>query len=113
MGKTENKKIAAYLGFCIRAGKVTYGVDNMENLKKGVFLLIVDEALGESSFKTVRKIGERFACKLLVGKTGALGAVLHKPTVKAVAVKDKNLAEAILSVVSGEFEFKIYSGGNN
>ena len=112
METTENKKIEAYLGFCIRCGRISFGVDDMEKQKK-TFLLIADESLGESSLKTVKKLQEKFGCKLLMGKSGVLGGLLHKPAVKAVAIKEKNLAEAILSVVSGEFDFKIYSGGNN
>ncbi|MBQ7879162.1 MAG: hypothetical protein IJ317_00790 [Clostridia bacterium] len=112
MEKTEIKKMESYLGFCIRSGKISFGVDDSEKQKKA-FLLIADENLGESSLKTMKKLKDKFGCALLIGKSGLLGELLHKPTVKAVAIKDKNLAEAILSVVSGEFEFKIYSGGNN
>ncbi len=113
MEKTGNKKLDAYLGFCIRSGKITFGVDDAEKQKKGVFLLIADEGLGESSFKTLLKVKQKFACPTLIAEKGVLGERLHRPAVKAVAIKDKNLAEAILSVIDGEPQFKIYSGGNN
>ncbi|MBQ8657823.1 MAG: hypothetical protein IJ506_01690 [Clostridia bacterium] len=113
MERAKVKKLETYLGFCIRAGKITFGVDGIESLKKGVKLLLADEGLGESSFKTMQKLREKFECPLIVLACGELGERLHRPAVKAVAIKDKNLADAILSVADGEPQFKIYSGGNN
>ena len=113
METTVIKKLQTYLGFCIRSGKITFGVDRIETLKKGVKLLLADEALGESSFKTMRNLKEKFACPLMTVPKNGLGELLHRPAVKAVAIKDENLAAAILSVASGEPQFKIYSGGNN
>ena len=110
METTENKKIEAYLGFCIRCGRIAFGVDDMEKQKK-TFLLIADESLGESSFKTVKKLQEKFGCKLLIGKSGALGGLLHKPAVKAVAIKEKNLAAAVLSAAAARTKLKLIRGG--
>lgn len=106
-------KVETYLGFCVRAGKIVYGVDNVENARKGVYLLIADEALGASSLKIVIKAQEKLACPLLIAKQGALSEFLHRPTVKTVAIKEKNLAAAILSALAEEPQLKLYSGGNN
>ena len=109
----EKSKIETYLGFCIRARKIALGADDIEKQKKSVFLLVCDESISPNSFKTIEKAREKFACPLLITPTDTLGALLHKPAVKAVAIKDKNLALAILSVVNGEPQFKLYSGGTN
>lgn len=109
----RNGKIEAYLGFCIRSGKIAFGVDRAEVLKKGVYLLIADGALSENSFKAFVKLQEKFRCPLLVTEGGALGELLHRPVVKAAAIKDKNLASAILSAAEGDVRYKLYSGGNN
>lgn len=113
MERTSLKKIQTYLGFCIRSGKITFGVDGIESLRKGVVLLLADEALGESSFKTLKKLQEKFSCEMILCPRGELGELLHRPAVKAVAIKDKHLADAILSVADGEPQLKIYSGGTN
>lgn len=108
------EKISSYLGFCIRSGKITYGVDGAESLKKGVYLLIADGALKENSMKVMAKLKDKFSCPLVVTGEGELGEALHKPAVKAVAVKEKNLAAAILAAVKEtEEDYKIYSGGTN
>ena len=109
----EKGKLDAYLGFCIRARKIVFGVDNLEKQRKGVCLILSDGAIGPNSMKILIKAKEKFDCPLLVSEAGVLGERLHRPAVKAVAITDKNLASAILSVVHSEPQFKIYSGGND
>lgn len=109
----EKSKTETYFGFCIRARKIVFGTDEIEKQKKGVFLVVTDGALSENSRKTVSKAVERLACPWLTTKDGMLGEILHRPAVKAAAIKDKNLASAILSVAESELQFKLYSGGNN
>lgn len=104
-------KIETYLGFCVRAGKIVYGADNVENQKKGVKLLIFDRAISPNSLKVLIKSQERLQCPVLETTENVLGAYLHKPAVKAVAIKDEHLASAILSVVDDDPQFKLYSGG--
>ncbi len=106
-------KIETYLGFCIRAGKIVFGMDNIEKERKGIYLLLVDGGIGKNSLKLMERAKEKFACPLFQTETGALGKLLYRPAVKAVAITDKNLASAILSVAESEPQFKLYSGGCN
>ena len=109
----QNNKISTYLGFCIRSGKIVFGVDRAEALKKGVHLLIADSTLSENSMKVLVKLKEKFSCPLLVTEGVSLSELLHRPAVKAAAVKDKNLASAILTASASDAQYKLYSGGNN
>lgn len=109
----ERSRVESYLGFCMRAGKIVFGVDGIEQQKRGVFLLIFDEAIGENSFKAVQKSMIKHGCPLIQAERETLGTLLHKPSVKAVAIKDKNLALAILREIEGETQLKLYSGGTN
>ena len=109
----EKSKIETYLGFCVRARKIAFGADGIEALKKDVFLIVCDQSISPNTFKTIEKAREKFSCPLLITPPDELGALLHKPAVKAAAIQDKNLALAILSVVNGDSQFKLYSGGTN
>ena len=109
----QNDKISTYLGFCIRSGKIVFGVDRAEALKKGVHLLIADSTQSENSMKVLVKLKEKFSCPLLVTEGVSLSELLHRPAVKAAAVKDKNLASAILTASASDAQYKLYSGGNN
>ena len=109
----DKSKIETYLGFCIRAGKIIFGVEMIERQKKGVKLLMADGAIGKNSFKPTVQAHEKFGCPLLITAEGQLGALLHRPAVKAVAVKDGHLATAIVDVATSDPQFKLYLGGNN
>lgn len=109
----ERSKIETYLGFCIRARKIVFGAESIEKKRKGVYLLIVDEAVGRDSLKSVLLAKERLGCPLYRTDKGVLGEWVHRPAVKAAAVTDKNLASAMLAAAEGEPQFKSYSGGNN
>ncbi len=106
-------KIETYIGFCIRARKLLFGVDNIEKQRKGVYLILADEALGDNSYKVLKKSKEKFDCPLLTASKGVLAAHTYREKVKAVAVTDKNLAAAILSALDCEPQYKFYSGGND
>jgi len=106
-------KIETYLGFCIRCGKIVFGVEELEKQKKGVYLILADEGLGASSQRLVEKARESLRCPMLTAKKGVLGELLHRPAVKVAALKDKNLASAVLTAVDSEPQLKLYSGGNN
>lgn len=105
-------KISTYLGFCIRAGKISFGVDRIETQKRA-YLLIADGALSENSKKIMIKARERMRCPLLITENGLLGELTRRPTVKAVAVTEEQLAKAILKESQGKPELKLYSGGQN
>lgn len=109
----QNAKIAAYLGFCIRAGKATFGVDSLEEKKKGVFLIVADGALSESSMKNAVRLKDKFSCPLVVTEKGVLGTFISRPAVKVMGVGEKHLAEAIVKEAENIEELKLYSGGTN
>ena len=109
----EKNKIETYLGFCIRAGKIIFGVELIERQKKGVKLLMADGAIGKNSFKPTVQAHEKFGCPLLITAENELGALLHRPAVKAIAITDENLAAAIVAEAKNQPQLTFYSGGNN
>ena len=111
--RLEKSKIETYLGFCVRAKKIVYGVDEVEKQKRGVYLLIFDASLGQNSLKVMRKAQETLGCPLVESNAGTLGERLHRLGVKAVAIKDKNLADAIVNSMASEPQFKFYFGGTD
>lgn len=96
-------KIETYLGFCLRARKIALGSGTIDTLKKGVYVIIVCSTASENSFKLAIKYANRFSCPLLICKTGLENAV-HREGCKLAAVKDAELAKAILANVGGDYE---------
>ncbi len=102
-------KAESYIGFCIKAGKLTCGFNAVESLKKGVYLLLLCDTASENGKKSAEKLRKRFGCEMLLfcGKT--LADVTGREGCKLAAVREQNLAKAILSVE--DENIRKYSGG--
>ena len=87
----RNDKLTTYFGFCIKANKIIFGLENLEK-KRGVDLLVVDESLSPKSMENAKRLKEKFACPMLVFGEEKLGEILLRPKVKMAGIKDKNLA---------------------
>ena len=72
----ETGKIGAYLGFCMRSGKIALGVGRAGALEKGVFLLMADGTISENPRKALRKLQSRFSCPLVTAEEISLGDLL-------------------------------------
>lgn len=104
----SKSKVEAYLGFCVKARKITIGSGAIENLKKDVYLVVVCSTGSQNCFKLALKYKNRFSCPLVICKCGLENA-LHKQGCKLAAVSDKGLAEAIIAEACEEYE--LYAGG--
>ena len=87
-------KIESYIGFALRAGKVTLGVNAIQTVKRGVYCLLLDMSTAKNSRKEIEKTRVRFACPLV--EVENLGALVNKEGCKAAAIKDISLAGAIV-----------------
>lgn len=103
-------KAERYIGLCIRAGRLACGFNALDAVKKDVYLLILCSSASENAKKSALKLKNKFGCELLEYSGGLLEDVTGKPNCKIAAVREKNLAKAILSVTDDNL--KIYSGGN-
>lgn len=88
-------KTESYIGFAIKKGAVAFGCESIERCRKRVYLLLVTADISDNSLKKVNACAEKFGCKVI--ETESYDA-LSKRNCKALAICDKSLAEAILSV---------------
>ncbi len=89
-------KIETYIGFLVRSRKITLGSGAISTLHGGVYLIILDGASAKNSQKLALKFKNRFSCPLVVCSLGFEKAV-NKEGCKIAAVRDLNLANAILN----------------
>lgn len=103
-------KVRTYIGFCIKARKISLGATAIGTLKGGVHLLIMDANAAKNSQRFALKFKNKFACPLLICKED-LSDVVNKPECKLAAISDKSLADAILN--SGDINYELYTGGGD
>lgn len=87
-------KLASYLGLARRAGKLIIGVNAVAVSKGGVFLLVADVSASDNTKKEIGKLGKRFGCPVVW--TEDLESLTGKAGCKLTAVREKNLADAIV-----------------
>lgn len=92
-----------YLGFCIRAGKISFGAGAIDALKKEVYLIILNGEAAKNSVRLALKYKNRFSCPLVVCRSGFEKAVNRSGCMLA-AVRDENLAKAILDNLDDSYE---------
>ncbi len=103
-------KAESYIGFCIKAGKLTCGFNAVEAEKKRVYLLILCGSASENAKKSALKLKNKFGCELAVTEGRLLEDITGRANCKLAAVRDHDLAKAILSAT--DENLKLYSGGN-
>ena len=103
-------KAESYIGFCIKAGKLTCGFNAIEQQKKDIYLLLLCDTASENAKKSALKLKERFRCELLLFCGRTLEEITGKYNCKLAAVRDRNLAKAIMSAT--DENITLHSGGN-
>lgn len=93
-----NSKTETYIGFAIKKGSVVFGVDAIVRYRKKVYLLLATETLSQNSLKDMQSAAQKIGCKLLQIHDYDL---LKKRNCKALAICDKQLADAICNSAFG------------
>ncbi len=106
----QKSKSERYIGLCMKAGKLTCGFNAVEAEKKKIYLLILCASATENAKKSAIKIKNKIGCPLVLACGSSLEEITGKPNCKLVAVREENLAAAILS--DSDENLKLYSGGN-
>ena len=94
---TEIGKIDCYINFAVRAGKVIWGVDNLERAKRAPYLILIDGALGANSSKQLSLYCQRRDAKSLTLPTDYLNNLLKRSNIKVLSITDESLANAIIT----------------
>lgn len=92
--KINTSKIKTYVGFAIKSRKIKFGVDDIIKLKNAG-LIIVSESLADSGMKKLEGFANRKSIDLLKLSEDEFFEVIQNISIKATAILDENLAEAI------------------
>ena len=90
----KTNKAKTYLGFAIKSRSIVYGVDDICKTRKAE-LIIISSALSETSAKKIVSYSEKNNIILLKMGLENFQELIDNINVKAIAILDKNLADAI------------------
>lgn len=86
-------KLSTYFGFSIKSNAILFGIDNIVKSRKPVELIVLCSSANEKTIRTVQNKGS----KVIQLKNILLSDLVKRDNVKVVAIKNSNLAKAILS----------------
>ncbi len=92
--KINTSKIKTYVGFAVKSRKIRYGVDDILKLKNAD-LIMVSDSLAESGMKKLEAFANRKSISLIKLSEEDFFEVVQNISIKALAVLDENLADAI------------------
>ena len=92
--KINTSKIKTYVGFAVKSRKIRYGVDDILKLKNAD-LIMVSDSLAESGMKKIEAFADRKSVSLIKLSEEDFFEVVQNISIKALAVLDENLADAI------------------
>ena len=87
-------KLKTYLGFSIKSNSIVFGYDNITKSRKQFDVVIFCSSATEKHVNPIVCLGHK--CVKL--KHANLGELIERNNVKVVAIKNYNLAKAILSI---------------
>lgn len=99
----KTSKIASYIGFAARSGKIVYGADSVIKRGKRRKVIVLCPTAGENTSKQIRSYAEKTESPLVFLDGITLEEILKKHNCKVVAVTDENLAKAIILANNAEF----------
>ena len=87
-------KLKSYLGFSIKSNSIVFGYDNITKSRKKFDVVIFCKTATNKHIDSILNVGNK--CVKLTGHT--LGEIIGRENVKVVAIKNYNLAKAILTI---------------
>lgn len=92
--ETNLEKVKTYLGFAVKSRHIKFGVDDILKLKK-VNLILVSDALTETGYKKLNNFALKKSIDCLVLTAKEFNEIIQNTSIKATAILDENLADAI------------------
>lgn len=88
-------KIRTYLNFAKRARNIIYGADDIIKSIKKCHIILASDNLGSSSLEKLKNVAQKSKLRICVLEANFFKDKIESETIKAVAITDKNLSDAI------------------
>ncbi len=95
-------KVVSILGFAMKSGKVLYGCDSIERYHKQKYLMILCDSLAENAREKILR--SQVGVPTVIVRQTTVADITHRPGCKAVAITDKQMAQAMLNNMNGTYQ---------
>jgi Ribosomal protein HS6-type (S12/L30/L7a) len=98
----NTSKIASYIGFAARAGKIIFGADLITKRGKRHKVIVLCDTASDNTKKQLSAYADKTGTPLRTLMDITVGDILKRPNCKAIAVTDESLANAIIHSFDAE-----------
>lgn len=88
-------KLATYIGFAIKSGKVIFGYDKLFEARKIPNVVLICSTLNEKNTNKIMEFCNNHTIKYYKLKELVLGEILKRDNCKVIGIIDKNLSNVI------------------
>ena len=98
----KTDKVVSLLGFAIKAGKTVFGTDSIERYRKKKHLIFICNTMSEGSKEKLIRANK--GTPIVVCRDSSLEEITHRQGLKALALTDRQMAEALLNNINESYQ---------
>ncbi len=96
-------KVATLIGFAVKANKVIYGLETLEQSNRKRYLIVRCHSLSDRAKQQTYKVAERDGVPIIETKSRTLEDVVHKRNCKVIGLSNKQMSQAILKYITEDY----------
>ncbi len=96
-------KVATLIGFAVKANKLIYGLDELEEGKRKRYLIVFCNSLSERGKAEVKELALKNKVPAIETLTVKLEDIVHKKNCKVIGVANKQMSEAIIKYITDDY----------
>lgn len=93
----DKEKVMGYISIAKKAGYAIIGAEKLENYKKKLYLLLIDESAGKNALKVVDEFSE--IEKITISSLQELSQIQN---CKILGIKNKGISDEIIKILRSE-----------
>ncbi len=90
-------KVKTYIGFAVRAGRITYGADAVIRSPLAVKVILTERTINRTSAKKLSATADTVKIPLITVEDGFISEATHKDNCRCIGITDVNLADGIIN----------------
>ena len=98
-----NDKISTLIGFAVKANKIIYGLESLDEGTRKRYLIVSCHTLSDRAKNELKTIAKRDNVPILVTKNRKLEDIVYKRNCKVIGISNKQMTEAILQYITEDY----------
>ena len=98
-----NDKIATLIGFAVKANKLIYGLDELEEGTRKRYLIVYCSTLSERGEAALKRVAKRDNVPMIKTLSRRLEDIVYKRNCKVIGIANKQMSEAIIQYITEDY----------